>query len=174
MSLSNLPDPATRPPTICDGSVCKGLVEIGRNAVIHPKCRLINEASGSIVLGNGTIIEENVQIVNKTANPLLIGDNNIIEVGAYIESAQIGNGCTIEIGARVQRGTIIGDNCVIGVKCMTFPNQVIPDDTVIFGGQLATRKMTKSNKMQASLHAKHLEYLHETMPKYHHVKDETG
>ncbi|TPX60951.1 hypothetical protein PhCBS80983_g01470 [Powellomyces hirtus] len=165
---------------ICDESILEGNITLGKGNIIHPKCTIICEGGGPIVIGNGNVFEENVRVVNKS-KPCL----------SVFEGGKMGNGCTIEVGARVQDGTVLGDNVVVGTKCSTYPNQVMETDSVLFGAEHTQRGQTKSNRLQANLHIRHLEYLREVskpgqvlppsfvanacvqvLPRYHHVRSE--
>lgn len=49
--------------------------------------------------------------------------------------------------------------------------ETLPDFTVVFGDENKRRKWTGEGKGQIkALHAKHLQYLAETLPKYHKLK----
>ncbi|KAI8922415.1 trimeric LpxA-like protein [Powellomyces hirtus] len=157
---------------ICDESILEGNITLGKGNIIHPKCTIICEGGGPIVIGNGNVFEENVRVVNKGSKPLVVGDDNVFQVGSLFEGGKMGNGCTIEVGARVQDGTVLGDNVVVGTKCSTHPNQVMESDSVLFGAEHTQRGQTKSNRLQANLHIRHLEYLREVLPRYHHVRSE--
>ncbi|KAI9202597.1 dynactin subunit p27 [Polychytrium aggregatum] len=156
--------------TICEEAVIRGDVIFGANNVVHPKCRIVSEGGGQIFIGSNNIIEENVLITNWQEDPMYIGDDNIFEVGSQFEGAKMGNGCIVEPKAIVSQGTSIGDNCVIGAMCTTFREEHIPSDTVLFGSLHERRLQTKLTRMQVNLHSRHLDYLKEVLPKYHHLK----
>ncbi|CAG8511125.1 11365_t:CDS:2, partial [Scutellospora calospora] len=175
----------------------KGEIEIG--TVLHPQCKILAE-SGPIVIGSNNIIEENVTIINKQPTSLIIGDENVFEVGCYVEGSKIGSKNIIEAKgkyiiynisfsieysqylhminftyilhskARILGTTSLGDNCVIGAVCSTRQDEVIPNDTVIYGDHHNRRTQTACASQQSSLHTRHLDYLREVLPKFNHVR----
>ncbi|KAI8833043.1 trimeric LpxA-like protein [Chytridium lagenaria] len=155
---------------VCDEAELKGFITLGENNIIHPKCRIVSEGGGQIIIGKCNIIEENASIINWSPEPMIIGDNNVFEVGSYFEGSRIGNGCTIESKATITTGSTLGDNCVVGVRCSTFRDEVIPNNTVIFGSHQERRTQLPASKAQEILHTRHLQYLREVLPKYHSIK----
>ncbi|KAI8814576.1 trimeric LpxA-like protein [Cladochytrium replicatum] len=160
----------SRNTVICEEAEVRGHIVMGENNVVHPKCRIISQGSGSIIIGSNNIFEENASIINRTSETLVIGDDNLFEVGCVFEGSSIGNSCIIEAKAVVGRGTTLGSNCIIGAKCETLQDEDIPSDTVIFSGDNERRIQTKATRTQMNLHSRHLEYLREKLPQYHHQK----
>ncbi|KAI8985302.1 trimeric LpxA-like protein [Pilobolus umbonatus] len=152
---------------VCQETELRGEISIG--SVLHPQSRIIAE-NGPIYIGRNNLIEENVIIFNRNSIPLVIGDDNVFEVGCYIEGSRIGNSNVIEARARVLNNTAIGNHCVIGAACSTESNETIPDLTVIYGKESRRRTQKEPLPTQAVLHARHLEYLREVLPKYNHLK----
>ncbi|KAL1924576.1 uncharacterized protein VTP21DRAFT_4230 [Calcarisporiella thermophila] len=124
--------------------------KIGSGTVLHPKCH-IHAETGPIVIGAGNIIEEEVTIVNKRPEPLVIGDENIFEVRCYIEGERIGNRNTFEPLAKVLGATKIGNNCVVGTACSTEANEVLPDNTVIYGHERQRRSQSALSSVSTLL-----------------------
>ncbi|KAL9538919.1 hypothetical protein PS6_011411 [Mucor atramentarius] len=154
---------------VCQETELKGEISIGAGTVLHPQCRVIAE-NGPIYIGKNNIIEENVIIFNKNSTPLVIGDDNEFEVGCYVEGARIGNNNIVESRARIVGSTSVGNYCVIGSACSTESNETIPDLTIIYGSQSKRRCQSEPLATQATLHARHLDYLREVLPKYNHLK----
>ncbi|CAG8643245.1 1110_t:CDS:10 [Ambispora leptoticha] len=154
---------------VCQDTEMKGEIDIGSGTVLHPQCKILAE-SGPIIIGSNNIIEENVTIINKQPTPLIIGDENVFEVGCYVEGSKIGNKNVIEAKARILGNTSLGDNCVIGAVCSTKRDEVIPNNTVIYGDHHNRRTQTTCASQQSSLHARHLDYLREVLPKFNHVR----
>ncbi|ORZ26156.1 trimeric LpxA-like protein [Absidia repens] len=154
---------------VCQETELRGEVSIGAGTVLHPQCRIIAE-NGPIYIGKNNIIEENSIVFNRNAAPLVIGDENVFEVGCYVEGSRIGNNNVIGTRARVIGNTIIGNHCVIGAACSTEINETIEDMVVIYGNQPSRRTQSTILPGQATLHARHLEYLREVLPKYNHLK----
>ncbi|CAG8547198.1 6137_t:CDS:10, partial [Dentiscutata heterogama] len=119
---------------VCQDTEMKGEIDIGSGTVLHPQCKILAE-SGPIIIGSNNIIEENVTIINKQPTPLIIGDENVFEVGCYVEGSKIGNKNIIEAK---------GDNCVIGAVCSTKKDEVIPNNTIIYGDHHNRRTQTAS------------------------------
>ncbi|KAG1169531.1 hypothetical protein G6F70_008315 [Rhizopus microsporus] len=147
---------------VCQETELRGEISIGAGTVLHPQCRIIAE-NGPIYIGKNNIIEENVVIFNKNPTPLVIGDNNEFEVGCC-------NNNIIEARGRILGNTAIGNHCVIGAGCSTESNETIPDLTVIYGADSKRRIQSEPLPSQATLHARHLDYLQEVLPKYNHLK----
>ncbi|KAI9309516.1 hypothetical protein BJ944DRAFT_154190, partial [Cunninghamella echinulata] len=143
---------------VCQETELRGEISIGRT-VLHPQCRIIAE-NGPIFIGSNNIIEENCIIFNKNAAPLVID----------VEGSRIGNNNIINTRGRILGNTIVGNHCVIGAACSTEINETIEDMTVIYGKQPNRRKQSSVLPGQASLHARHLDYLREVLPKYNHLK----
>ncbi|CAG8571987.1 7304_t:CDS:2 [Paraglomus occultum] len=153
---------------VCQDTELRGEISVGAGTVLNPQCKILAE-SGPIRIGVNNIIEEKVIIVNKSTKPLMIGDDNVFEVGCYIEGSKIGNKNVIEAKASVLGKTSVGDNCVIGAVCSTRTDEVIPDNTVIYGN-MHNRRVQTVNTNQANLHTRHLEYLRDTLPKFNHIR----
>ncbi|CDH57484.1 dynactin subunit 6 [Lichtheimia corymbifera JMRC:FSU:9682] len=154
---------------ICHETDLRGEISIGAGTVLHPQCRIVAE-NGPVYIGKNNIVEENVIIFNKNSSPLIIGDENVFEVGCYVEGSRIGNNNIIEARAKVHGSTIIGNHCVVGAACSTEMNETVEDMTIIYGTKSCRRKQSEVFPAQAALHARHLEYLREVLPKYNHLK----
>ncbi|CAG8790074.1 1184_t:CDS:2, partial [Dentiscutata erythropus] len=165
----------------------------GSGTVLHPQCKILAE-SGQIIIGSNNIIEENVTIINKQPTPLIIGDENVFEVGCYVEGSKIGNKNIIEAKAKILGTTSLGDNCVIGAVCSTKKDEVIPNNTIIYGFDFqnlpafinpgtTTNDLSGDDRyklfiscsriyenQQSTLHSRHLDYLREVLPKFNHVR----
>ncbi|KAI9499023.1 trimeric LpxA-like protein [Zychaea mexicana] len=135
---------------ICHETDLRGEISIG--TVLHPQCRVIAE-NGPIYIGKNNIVEENVIIYNNDVEGAHIGNNNIIEARA-----------------KVLGTTSIGHNCIIGAACATEVNETISDMTVVYGSKSSRRQQSEVFPTQAALHARHLDYLREVLPKYNHLK----
>ncbi|KAG9293056.1 hypothetical protein G9A89_016418 [Geosiphon pyriformis] len=150
---------------VCQDTVLDGEINIG--TVLHPQCNIRAE-QGPIIIGQNNIIEEKVTIVNKQPTSLIIGDENVFEVGSYIEGSRIGNKNIIEAKARILGTTSLGDNCVVGAVCSTRTDEVIPNNTIIYGDYHDRRLQTNSGN--PTLHTRHLDYLRDVLPKFNHTR----
>ncbi|CAB4486360.1 uncharacterized protein OCT59_022468 [Rhizophagus irregularis] len=157
---------------VCKDIEIRGEIQIGAGTILHPQCKIL-ALKGPIIFGQNNIVEENVTIINNSQTALTIGNENVFEVGCYVEGTKIGNRNIIEAKARILGNTSLGDNCVIGAVCSTKKDEVIPDNTVIFGDHNNRRTQTASANQQSSLHTRHLDYLREVLPKFNHVASDS-
>lgn len=117
---------------ICKEAIFKGNVKIGAGTVIHPRA-LISAEDGPIEIGENNLIEENVEIVNKRREPLKIGNCNIFEVGCQMKGKSVGDNNIFESKSAVGQNVGISNGCVIGAMCQLESEELIPDNTIIFG-----------------------------------------
>ncbi len=129
----------------------------------------------------------------KRQRTLKIGSNNLLEVGCCIcrpysvllfegiEGKQIGDGnvieskglcnmCSVHVIAFVSVNTIIGNGCIIGAAARIPPNQIIQDDTIVWGPANNMRTQPNNRDTHQAVHIKHLEILQKNLPNYHHLK----
>ena len=83
----------------------RGNVSVGKDC--HIDVNVILE--GEIILGDGVEIGPNVYIKNTK-----VGSNTNIKAFSYIESAEIGNNCSLGPYARIREGSEIGDEAKVG------------------------------------------------------------
>ncbi|KAL1777920.1 dynactin subunit 6, partial [Sigmodon hispidus] len=126
----------------------------GPRTVIHPKARIIAEA-GPIIIGEGNLIEEQALIINAHPDniipdtedpepkPMVIGTNNVFEVGCHSQAMKMGDNNVIESKAYVGRNVILTSGCIIGACCNLNTFEVIPENTVIYGGDCLRRVQTE-------------------------------
>lgn len=113
---------APKPPTflassliIADQASLTGthLITLGSNTVVHPRAKL-NSTYASITIGNNCILSERSIIglqseaSGKENEGVLIENGVVVEVGATVEAMSIGEGCLIEINARIGKGAVLG------------------------------------------------------------------
>jgi len=173
---------------VCQDADVRGDVTIGPLCILHPKCTVI-ALSGPIVFGQGNIVEETAVIVNRRTEPMIIGNNNLFEVGCRIEAASVGSHNTFEAKSCVLSSVAISDWCQIGAGCIATPLttfskndtesdtddlssiETLPSRTVVFGADCTRRVWSGEGLRQATaLHAKHLDYLREMIPRYARLK----
>lgn len=148
---------------VCKDIMFEGKIDLGKGNIIHPKAYFKTEG-GPIHIGSYNIFEERVIIINDQKEPLYIGDYNLFEVGTIILSSNIGNNCNFQPRAQAEAGSKIGDNCIIGPKCVVH-NIELPPNTALYGPN-KKRKYEPDVKMHQSLHLRHLSYLQEYLPKH--------
>jgi dynactin 6 len=98
-------------------------------------------SSEGTVLGRCSIISEKT-IVEGTVR---IGDYVLIEAGCSIAAKDIGDDCVIEIAVVLEEGCVIGNKCHICAGERIAAGEVIPDETVVFGG--GRRRQNKSDQV---------------------------
>lgn len=149
-------------------------IDIGSDCYIGHHCRLEairrwNEKifRPNLVIGNGSSMEQGCHIT--FADELIIGEHctfsynvmimdtdheyknigvDIINQPIYIKKTQIGSNCFIGAGAKIQAGTILGKQCIVGANSVV--RGVFPDYCVIAGmpGKIVKRYNQKTNKWE--------------------------
>lgn len=175
----------------------RGEISVGSGTVIHPKATIL-ALSGPISIGSNCIIEETAVIVNRRSTPLKIGDNNLFEVGCRIEAAAVGSYNVFEVRSKVAHHVSMGSYSIVGAGCTVLPKpagegeleglfdeedgkegeeggrevfEALPDRTVVYGSESKRRLWSgEGAQQQAALHAKHLEYLRDAIPRVHKLK----
>jgi dynactin-6 len=101
--------------TIADNTQLTGthLISLGSNTVIHPRTKL-NSPFAPITIGNTCIICERSQIGYQSApsegerEGVVIENGVMVEVGAVVEAKRVGEGCVIEMNAKIGKGAVLG------------------------------------------------------------------
>ncbi|XP_065168371.1 dynactin subunit 6 [Atheta coriaria] len=162
---------------VCDESKLRGEITIGANSIIHPSAVIYAE-SGPIIIGDHCIIEEKAKIIHrvpfdradKTTTPaLIIGSNNVFEVDCTVEACQIGDNNVFEPKCFVGSKVTISDGCVIGAGCSVTEEEIIPKNTVIYGGNHMRREAFDKPAVQHG----QMETLKKVLPGYHRLKKPT-
>lgn len=139
--------PPPKPPTklsstliIADSAQLAGthLIAIGSNSVIHPRAKL-NSSYAPITIGNSCIISERCQIgfqsgddESEESEGVKIDNGVVVEVGAAIEASRVGEGCLIEVNARIGRGAVLGKVFVFpSVERVWLTDAALQDRTVM-------------------------------------------
>ncbi|KAH9810330.1 hypothetical protein DFH28DRAFT_985561 [Melampsora americana] len=155
---------------------------LGIDCMIHPSCTIVG--FGPIIFGSGCIVEEQSVICNRHKTPMEIGNDNLFSVGCRVEAKSIGSYNIFESKCKVSSDITISDHCIIGAGCTlvsepttsSFENgilepMVLSDWSVIFGERCERSTWSGEGSGQArALHAKHLMYLSETLPKFHRTR----
>ncbi|KAJ2764988.1 hypothetical protein IWQ56_004275 [Coemansia nantahalensis] len=153
---------------VCKNAVVDGDVQIGSGTVVHVGASIIAK-NGPIIIGANNIISERATIVNRHSSPLTIGDNNLLETDCLVEGRGIGHGNIVQARGRVAGTSTLGNNCVVGATCSTEPAENVADNTVLFGSPQSRRLRAGTNAEHAAVHKRHLEYIHEMLPRYNHI-----
>ena len=70
---------------------------------------------------------------------MIIGNNNVFEVGSVSQSLKIGDSNILEAKSYVGRGTSLSHGCIIGAGCRLTTDEVLTENSVIYGGQCSRR-----------------------------------
>ncbi|KAK2167701.1 hypothetical protein LSH36_25g07043 [Paralvinella palmiformis] len=100
---------------------------------------------------------------------LIIGNYNVFEVGSHTEAVKIGDNNVLEAKAVVGRNTILSNGCIIGAMCHVTSNEVLPENTVIFGSNYERRVQHERPQPQTL----QLDFLTKILPNYHHLRKPT-
>lgn len=136
--------------------------------VVHPRAVLDGRVA-PLKIGDNCIVEERA-VLRAHGGGLTIGDGNLFEVDCVVEASDIGNCNQFEPRCVVARGASICNFCTIGAACRV-DGASITDRTVVFG-EHATRRTWSGEGVaqQLALHAKHLQYLRDTLPHAHKLR----
>lgn len=97
-------------------------VTIGPRTLIHPGV-YIDAALGPINIGEDNLIEEYVEIINQTSDPVVIGRANLLESGTQVfGGVHIGNNNVLGARCVVSEKAQIGDDCVIAIGSRVSPH----------------------------------------------------
>ncbi|XP_005096404.1 dynactin subunit 6 [Aplysia californica] len=155
---------------VCEDCELIGDITIGSRTIIHPKAKIVAEA-GPIVIGDFNIIEELVTITNKSSSDgnsgkvLIIGNNNVFEVGANVEAIRIGDHNVIEGKASVGSQVEVSNGCIIGAGCQLNMPELVPENTVVYGGKCERRTQRERPPAQTL----QIDFLTKILPNYHYL-----
>lgn len=93
----------------------KGKIAIGNDCFFNHDCSL--NSLEKIEIGKGCLFGENVKIYDHN-HKFLDTSIPIKEQGYFMEKVCIGQHCWIGSNVVILKGTIIGDNCVVGAGCI--------------------------------------------------------
>lgn len=98
---------------------------------------------------------------------LVIGSSNIFEVGCTVEALKVGEKNIFESKSYVASNVTVTSGCVIGAGCCLIGEEILPENTVIFGNNSQQREaMEKSS----GAHMLQLDFLRKVLPNYHHLR----
>lgn len=140
-------------------------ISIGSKTIVHPTA-YIHAEKGPIIIGEGNLIEEYVKIINRNEKPLTIGCYNVFEVGCYSEAQKIGDHNIMESKSRLGPNTIISSGCIIGAMCDVDFEEILPENTVIYGTECNRRRQLEKPPPQTF----QLDFLSKILPNYLQVE----
>ncbi|XP_070546435.1 dynactin subunit 6-like [Ptychodera flava] len=82
---------------------------------------------------------------------------------------RVGSNNIVEARALVGRNTELSNGCIIGAACDVTSHEVLPENTVIFGGNCNRRVQAERPPPQTL----QLDFLMKILPNYHHLKKAT-
>ncbi len=158
---------------VCNESELVGEISIGTRTVVHPKAKIIAEA-GPIIIGENNLIEERARIVNArdpdasatATKVMIIGNNNVFEVDCTSNALKIGDFNTLESKSVIGRLTELTNGCIVGAGCSLKTEEVLPENTVVFGAKNERRVQADRPAPQTL----QIEFLSKVLPNYHHLK----
>ncbi|ELU06414.1 hypothetical protein CAPTEDRAFT_173776 [Capitella teleta] len=162
---------------VCVECEAVGDITIGSRTVIHPKVRIIAEA-GPIIIGENNLIEERTEIINRlpkgekgshNQTVMIIGNNNVFEVGCKSEALKIGDNNILEAKAELGRKTELTNGCIVGTMCHMTSQEVLPENTVIYGSE-CERRIQGEKPFPQTLQ---LDFLTKILPNYHYLMKPT-
>ena len=145
-------------------TVLEGDITIGHRTVIHPTA-VIQAKEGPIVIGDFNLIEENAKIINNSPTQMTIGCNNVFEVGSYCESNEIGDNNILESKCKLGNMTKLSNGCVIGAMCEVNYDEILPENTIIFGSNCNRRIQHEKPATQTY----QLDFLSKILPNYQKI-----
>lgn len=135
--------------------------------VVHPRCK-IDATLAPIRLGDNCLVEEGAELVS-TAAGMTIGDGNLFRAGCRVSSREIGN-CNVFEPRCVVDAACIASFCTVGGGCQV-RDAHLAERTVVYGAPAARRTWSGEGVAQRlALHAKHLQYLRDTLPHAHKLR----
>jgi len=86
----------------------------------------------SSVIGNDTVIRENARIINSIVwDNVSVGDNSQIKNSVISSYTQIGSGAVVSDKAFIGEDVIIGERCLIKPQVKIWPKKTIANDTIL-------------------------------------------
>ena len=101
---------------------------IGDRVTFQQNCHIT--AASTLIIGSNTTVSFGVSIQD-TDHKYTELDVNILKQSLIIKRTQIGEYCFIGSGAKIQAGTILGKQCIIGTNAVV--RGIFPDYCVIVG-----------------------------------------
>jgi len=121
-------------------------------AVIGDYCEL----DAGAVLGQYTVLGPNVRVgADAHLESSVVHDNAFLGPGVRLQGCAIGRGSDLRRGARVEEGTVIGDQCTVGEHAVVRPGvKVYPFKTVEHGAIVSSSIVSQARRAR-SLFGRH-------------------
>ncbi|KAF3905389.1 hypothetical protein ABW21_db0205613 [Orbilia brochopaga] len=138
-------------------------ITLGANTILHPRCKL-NSTEGPIIVGSNCIVSEKTQLIAPDADGLVLGDYVLIEVNCTIHAARIGEGTSIEVGAKLGKGCRIGNNCTLSPLSTVADGEELPDLMVLYGENYRRMDTSKTAIARNEQIIAHIDCLKKLLP----------
>ncbi|XP_071053787.1 dynactin subunit 6 isoform X2 [Onthophagus taurus] len=162
---------------VCQEAKLWGDITVGAGTIIHP-CAYITAEAGPIIIGDRCLIEEQAKITHRVPFDrenqenipvLIIGANNVFEVGCNVEACKIGDNNTFESKCFVGNKVTVTNGCTIGSGCVLTEEQVLKENTTIFGEYCERREALCAPTIQTL----QMDTLSKMLPNYHRIRKQT-
>ncbi|GJQ66365.1 putative dynactin [Trypoxylus dichotomus] len=159
---------------VCHEAKLRGDVTIGAGTIMHP-CASINAEAGPIIIGEKCLIEEQSKITHrvpfdreeqKNIPVLIVGSNNVFEVGCNVEACKIGDNNIFESKCFVGNKVTVTNGCIIGAGCYVTEEQILPENTIIYGEKCLQREALCGPGQQTL----QMDTLSKMLPNYHRIR----
>ena len=148
---------------LADSAYVIGDVELGQDCGIWFNVTIRGDVN-YIRIGQRTNIQDGSTVhVTRVTHPTVIGAEVTVGHNAVIHGCTIGDQCLIGMGAVIMDGAVIGEHSIIGAGALIPPGKTIPPKSLVVGSP---------GKVMRQLHAKELEFLHESAENYIQLKNE--
>lgn len=147
-------------------------VTIGENAIIQPWAR-IRADHGSVVIGNNSTIAEKAVVGLKEASAdqdgVMVGEDVSVETGAVVEAREVGQGCIVEVNAKIGKGVVLGKWSTIAPLEEVTERETINDFEVVFSNgkrrvDITVKEHVEIREARKSGHDKMMEVLRILIP----------
>lgn len=165
----------------------QGPISIGADCIIEELAVLVNRTGQAIKIGDANLFQTGCRI-----EAFAVGSNNVFEARSKVASnVSVANFCTVGAGCSVypqpissrelaslfiddqdkQEDQLLPTSIALNEAGKELVREELPDRTVVYGGDNRRRLWSGEGvKQQAALHAKHLDYLRDTIPSAHKLK----
>ncbi|TKY85409.1 hypothetical protein EX895_005571 [Sporisorium graminicola] len=175
----------------------QGAISIGSNCIIEETAVIVNRRSAPIKIGDNNLFEVGCRIEaasigsynvfevrSKVASNVAIGSHSVVGAGCTVLPKPIADGQLAGIfddDEKEERDDQQEGEAKEGEGASTESGSIrargeevfeeLPDQTVVFGADNKRRLWSgEGAQQQAALHAKHLEYLRDAIPRVHKLK----
>lgn len=170
----------------------QGAISIGSNCIIEEAAVIVNRRSAPIRIGDNNLFEVGCRIEaasigsynvfevrSKVASNVAIGSYSVVGAGCVVLPKAIGDDQLAGIfddgeegeGDDQQEGRAAEDGSIAKTARGAEVFEELPDQTVVYGAHSKRRLWSgEGAQQQAALHAKHLEYLRDAIPRVHKLK----